>query len=71
MIAYVLFMGFIMLNYYGVINVSFAMTIIEYMSVKDYILLYIILMLMSYLISIRFAKKIFKDSAMKTLKEVV
>ena len=71
MIAYILFMAFIILNYYGVINVSFAMTIIEYMSIKDYILLYIILMLMSYLISIRFAKKIFKDSAMKTLKEVV
>ena len=42
-----------------------------YMGVKDYILLYIILLFMSYLISTKFAKKIFKDSAMKTLKEEV
>ena len=70
-IAYLLFGVFLVLNYFNVINVGFAHTIIEYMGVKDYILLYIILLFMSYLISTKFAKKIFKDSAMKTLKEEV
>ena len=70
-IAYLLFGGFILLNYYKVINIKFINTIIDYMSVRDYILVYVILIVMSYLISNRFAKKIFKDSAMKTLKEAV
>lgn len=70
-IAYLLFGGFLVLNYFNVINANFAHTIIDYMGVKDYILLYIILLFMSYLISTKFAKKIFKDSAMKTLKEEV
>ena len=70
-IAYLLFGVFLVLNYFNVININFAMLILEYMSIKDYILLYIILVIMSYLISSKFAKKIFKDSAMKTLKEEV
>ena len=70
-IAYLLFGVFLVLNYFGVINANFAHTIIDYMGIKDYILLYIILLFMSYLISTKFAKKIFKDSAMKTLKEEV
>ena len=70
-IAYLLFGIFLVLNYLDVINIGFAHTILEYMRVRDYILLYIILIMMSYLISSKFAKKIFKDSAMKTLKEEV
>ena len=70
-IAYILFGIFLIFNYFDVINVKFAMTILDYLQVKDYILLYVILIMMSYLISTRFAKKIFKDSAMKTLKEEV
>ncbi len=70
-IAYLLFGGFLVLNYFEIISVKFAHTIIDYMGVKDYIVLYIILLFMSYLISTKFAKKIFKDSAMKTLKEEV
>ena len=70
-IAYLLFGVFLLLNYFEIISVKFAHTIIDYMGVKDYIVLYIILLFMSYLISTKFAKKIFKDSAMKTLKEEV
>ena len=70
-IAYVLFGVFLILNYFNIINVGFAHTILEYMKAKDYIILYIIVIMMSYLISSKFAKKIFKDSAMKTLKEEV
>ena len=70
-IAYLLFGVFLVLNYFNVINIGFAHTILEYMRIRDYILLYIILVTMSYLISSKFAKKLFKDSAMKTLKEEV
>ena len=70
-IAYLLFGVFLLLNYFGVINISFAHTIIEYMKGNDYVLLYLVLVMMSYLISNRFARKIFKDSAMKVLKEEV
>ncbi len=70
-IAYLLFGVFLILNYFNVVNVGFAHIILDYMGIRDYILLYIILITMSYLISSKFAKKIFKDSAMKTLKEEV
>ena len=70
-IAYILFGIFLILNNFDIVNVNFAKTILEYMRIRDYILLYFILVTMSYLISNRFAKKIFKDSAMKTLKEEV
>lgn len=70
-IAYLLFGVFLLLDYFDVIGISFADTIVKYMQVKDYVLVYVILIIMSYLISSKFAKKIFKDSAMKTLKEEV
>ena len=40
-------------------------------TLKDYIILYIILTVMSYLISTKFAKKLFKKSAITTLGEAV
>ena len=43
----------------------------EYLKIRDYILVYIILILMSYLISTRYAVKIFKKSAMKSVREEV
>ena len=70
-IAYLLFSSFLLLNYFKVINVSFASTIIDYMKAMDYIYVYLILMMMSYLLSSKFAKKLFKSSAMKNLKEEV
>ena len=39
--------------------------------VKDYIVLYIILVTMSYILSLKFAKKLFKESAVKTYYEEV
>ena len=45
--------------------------LITYLKFGDYVLLYIILTLMSYLISSKFAKSLFKKSAMKAYKEEV
>ena len=45
--------------------------LIDYLTLKDYALLYLILSLMSYLISQKFAKKLFKKSVVSTIKEEV
>ena len=70
-IAFFSFMIFIYLNYIKVFKVGFVSTILTYLTLKDYILLYIILIMMSYLISCKFSKKLFKKSAITTLGEEV
>lgn len=70
-IAFILFVGIAYLNKIGVLNIAFINTVNEYFLLKDYILLYIIISLMSYLISIKYARKLFKDSAISTYREEV
>lgn len=70
-ISYFIFMLFIYLNYLGFVDVGFVHTIIEYIDFNNYLLLYVILIIMSYLISVRFASKLFKKSAISTLVEEV
>lgn len=70
-LAYFSFISFVYLNALGVFNVNFVYTIINYLEFKDYLILYIVLISMSYLISIKFAKKLFKKSAITTLGEEV
>lgn len=70
-LAYFSFILFIYLNSIGILNIGFVKTIIDYLTLKDYALLYIILSLMSYLISQKFAKKLFKKSVVSTIKEEV
>ena len=43
----------------------------EYLHLGDYVLMYIILIVMSYLISTRYASKMFKTSAMSSYREEV
>lgn len=70
-IAYLIYLGLILLTKYNIINVKVINNILEYLTIKDYIIMYFILVLMSYLISVRYARKIFKKSAMKSYKEEV
>lgn len=70
-LAFILFTIFIYLNKIQVFNYSFVKTVMQYLTLKDYILLYIILMIMSYLISQKFSKKLFGKSAISTMKEEV
>lgn len=65
-IAYLIFMFIISLPQN---NSNLSNTIIKYFTLNDYLLLYIILILMSYLISLRFSRKIFKSSAMNIMRE--
>ena len=59
------------LNYKNVINLGFLDVIIKYLKLRDYMLLYLILIIMSYVVSLKFAKKLFKNSAITTLNEEV
>ncbi|HPF83638.1 MAG TPA: hypothetical protein PLV83_05725, partial [Bacilli bacterium] len=70
-LAYISFITLLYLNYIKLFSVEFMTTITTYLELKDYILLYVILILMSYLVSLKFAKKLFKNSAVSTLKEEV
>ena len=70
-LAYIIFGTIILLQANNIINKEFVKTIIDYLKSRDYIILYVILNVMSYMISLKFAKKLFKDSSMKTFKEEV
>ena len=69
--SFIIFLISMYLNYIKIINIGFLNTILEYLKLKDYITLYIILVIMSLLISIKFSKKLFKKSAISTIKEEV
>lgn len=70
-IAYFGFMIFILLNKFEILNIEFIKTLLKFLSLREYILMYIILIIMSWLISRRFSKRIFKKSAIKTYNEEV
>ena len=70
-LAYLTYMVLTLLVKYKVIYVKFISNILEYLNIRDYILMYIILIVMSYLISTRYARKIFDKSAMKSYREEV
>ncbi len=70
-IAYLCFMIALYLEGQGVFYLSFMETVIMYLKPVDYIILYFIPIVMSYLIARRYARKLFVDSAMTTIKEEV
>jgi len=70
-LAYIVYMVLTLLVKYHYLNIKFISNIIEYLNIRDYILMYIILVFMSYLISTRYAAKIFKKSAMVSYREEV
>ena len=70
-IAYAVYILLTLLVKYNYLNIKFISNIMEYLSLRDYILMYIVLIVMSYLISTRYASKIFKKSAMKSYREEV
>ena len=68
-IAYLIFTGCVFMVHYGVIDVEYIRNLIEYMTVRDYVVLYAILMFMAYLISGKFARSLFRKTAMGTFRE--
>lgn len=70
-IAFGLFMGTMLLVYAGVIDQPYIVDLVGYMSPANYILMYVIIIGMSYMVSTRFAKGLFKNSVMNTYREEV
>ena len=70
-LAYLTCIVFILLNQYKMVNVAFVQELIEFLSLREYIVMYAILIIMSILISRRVSRKIFKKSAIKTYNEEV
>jgi hypothetical protein len=71
-IAYAIFIGFSILVKSHVITaefMSYILNLIEYMQIQDYVLLYIIIVVMSFLISGKFARSLFKKTALGTFRE--
>ena len=69
LIAYALFILFIYLNRIGVVSSAMLMDHLTYLTLRDYIILAVILLVMAVLISGRFMRTIFRSSAMSTYRE--
>lgn len=70
-IAFGIFMVVMLLVYAGVINQPYIVDLAGYMSPANYLLMYVIIIGMSYMVSTRFAKGLFKNSVMNTYREEV
>ena len=62
-IAYMIFLAVVVLVNMGI------RTLVEYLQVTDYVILYAILIVMGYLISGKFARSLFKKTAMGSFRE--
>lgn len=70
-IAYISYISIMLLVKYNYINIKMISNTIKYLKMRDYILMYLILIIMSYLISTRFSMKLFKKSAMNSYREEI
>lgn len=70
-LSYFIFIGLAELNKTSLLNVKLIDTVNTYFRFNDYIILYVVLILMSLLISIKYASKLFKNSVMSVYREEV
>lgn len=70
-IAYGAFMVFLYLVYAGYLNVAFVSDMLTYLTLLDYVILYLIFLGMAVLIGNKYASKLFKGSAMKAFRDEV
>ena len=70
-LSYIVLLLFIYGINLNVINLSYIAKLSEFLSIKEYALMYVILIAISRLISIKFAKKLFKNTAINTYNEEV
>ena len=68
-IAYGLVLGMLTLINRKVIDIPYVKSLVEYLTAGDYIILYAVLLFMAFLLSRRFAKRLFKKSAKVTFRE--
>ena len=70
-LSFFIFVGFAEINRIKSLNIGFINLINNNFNLADYIKLYIVLIMMSILISMRYARKLFKNSAMSTYREEI
>ena len=70
-LSYAVLMLFIYLVKADVIGLNYISKISNFLSAREYILMYLILIVISRLISMKFAKKLFKNTAINTYNEEV
>ncbi len=70
-LSYIVLLLFIYAVNINAIGLSYIAKLSEFLSIKEYALMYVILIAISRLISIKFAKKLFKNTAINTYNEEV
>lgn len=70
-LAYFLFIGLEFLNLKGVINISIVGTVYDVFKFNDYLVLYLIINGIALLSSMRYSRKLFKNSVMTSFREEV
>lgn len=70
-LSYIVLLLFIYIVNLNIIHLEYIAKLSEFLSAKEYVLMYIILIAISKLISIKFAKKVFKNTVINTYNEEV
>ena len=70
-LAYLSYLIFVFMVRSEIVNIKFIKSVSDYLNIKDYIIMFIVLVFMSYLLSHRFSSRIFKKSAISSYKEEV
>jgi len=70
-LAYFIFIGFAEYNKVHPLNLELINTVNTYFKYNDYLILYLIITFMSFLISMRYARKLFKNSVMSSYREEI
>ena len=70
-IAFLIFIATILSVQFKIFNFSYISEMVKYFNIIDYIIVYLILNIMSLLISNRYANKLFKNSVMNAYREEV
>ena len=71
-IAFLICAGVISLVHFGVIeNISYLNQLISYLDLKSMAVIYVLVIIMSLLQAVRYAKSLFKKTAMNAYKEEV
>jgi len=70
-LSYIILLLFIYLVNQNIISLEYIAKLNEFLSFKEYVLMYVILIVISRLISIKFARKLFKNTMINTYNEEV
>lgn len=70
-IAYTIFIIFLLLVKYSVIESSYIKNLLDYVNIYQFILVYLIVLLMSRMITNRYSRKLFTNTVMNTYREEV